>query len=397
VSITNPYLDHSIADLITRAKGLNAIYDKVAAISISAADIWSYTTRTLTSPSFGDIVTKNLTDILADSTAFNGADIATIKGYLESGGAIYDFIDEIESLLKDATYGLSALNTDLDTLLSRLTATRAGYLDNLSGGAVALEATLDAIKGTGWTNETLKAIKDAIDALNDIAASDVWAYATRTLTSHAFPFTNPASAIDLSNVRVALQSDPLNVIRDAILSDATKFAGANIDAAISSRSSHSAADVWSVATRTLTNPASEQDLTNMKVTAIPKSIDESGSFTWDTSSYGTNETDISALFTTDLTGTTRRKYTVYLDLTNVAGDTASFTVTIRVKVKIDGANYRTIDKKDIAKADLAADEEPGVPIDIPPVAQDVQITMKFDTALASDQTIYYHYVKEVLE
>jgi len=274
-----------------------------------------------------------------------------------------------------------------------------------------------------------------ISSRSSHSPADVWAYSSRTLTSHAFPFTNPSSPVDLSNVRVALQSDPLNVIRDAILSDGTKFPGANIDAAISSRSSHSPSDVYNVAlpspnvadsiadilldllkprlptsgtlsthtpsdvwtytTRTLTNPASEQDLTNMKVTAIPKSDDESGSFTWDTSEYGTNETDISALFTTPLTGTTRRKYTVYLDLSNVAGDTASFTLTIRVKVKIDGTNYRTIDKKDIEKADLS--DEDGVIIDIPAVAQDVQITMQFDTALAADQTIYYHYVKEVLE
>lgn len=52
----------------------------------------------------------------------------------------------------------------------------------------------------------------------------------RTLTAHAFPFTNPASAVDLSNLRVALQSDPLNIIRDAILNDATRFAGADVAA-----------------------------------------------------------------------------------------------------------------------------------------------------------------------
>jgi len=60
-------------------------------------------------------------------------------------------------------------------------------------------------------------------------AAEVWTYATRNLNS-----------------------DANNTIRDAILSDATKFAGGNIDAAISSRSSHSAADVWAVAARTLT-------------------------------------------------------------------------------------------------------------------------------------------------
>lgn len=45
-----------------------------------------------------------------------------------------------------------------------------------------------------------------------------------------------------------LATDAVNEIRDAILSDSTAFAGANIDAAVSSRSSHAAADaavaVW---------------------------------------------------------------------------------------------------------------------------------------------------------
>ena len=59
---------------------------------------------------------------------------------------------------------------------------------------------------------------------------NVWEYPSRTLTPHVFPFTNPASPLDLSNVRVALQTDPLNVIRDAILNDATRFAGADIGA-----------------------------------------------------------------------------------------------------------------------------------------------------------------------
>jgi hypothetical protein len=44
-----------------------------------------------------------------------------------------------------------------------------------------------------------------------------------------------------------------NNVRDAILDDATRFSGANIDAAISSRSSHTAANVWAVGTRTLTS------------------------------------------------------------------------------------------------------------------------------------------------
>lgn len=46
-----------------------------------------------------------------------------------------------------------------------MSAVRAGYLDNLSAGATALEATLVAIMGPGWTNETLKLIKELVDEL----------------------------------------------------------------------------------------------------------------------------------------------------------------------------------------------------------------------------------------
>jgi len=63
-------------------------------------------------------------------------------------------------------------------------------------------------------------------------AAQVWAYGTRGLTG-----------------------DAANAIRDAILSDATKIPGANVDAAVSSRSSHAAAAIWSVATRAITDKA----------------------------------------------------------------------------------------------------------------------------------------------
>ena len=134
------------------------------------------------------MVTKNLADILADSVAFNGADVATIL----SGVA---------------------------TLAGRLTSTRAGYLDNLSGGAVALEATLTAMKGTGWSTETLKVIKDAITALNNITVADVWGYVTRTLTSPVFG--------DLVTKNLV-----------AILSDSVAFKGADIATILAETQSH---------------------------------------------------------------------------------------------------------------------------------------------------------------
>jgi hypothetical protein len=49
----------------------------------------------------------------------------------------------------------------------------------------ALEATLTAIKGGGWTDETLVALMTAIEAITGGAtAAQVWAYATRDLTAY---------------------------------------------------------------------------------------------------------------------------------------------------------------------------------------------------------------------
>lgn len=63
-----------------------------------------------------------------------------------------------------------------------------------------------------------------------------------------------ASAIAADAIGSAeLATTAVNEIRDAILSDSTPFQGVRIDAAISSRSSHAAADVWTSGTRTLSS------------------------------------------------------------------------------------------------------------------------------------------------
>jgi len=64
-------------------------------------------------------------DIISDSTPFAGADIATIKAY----------VDEVESLLKNATYGLSALKTEIDANETKID-TIDGIVDELKADAV---------------------------------------------------------------------------------------------------------------------------------------------------------------------------------------------------------------------------------------------------------------------
>jgi len=121
---------------------------------------------------------------------------------------------------------------------------RAGYLDNINNSALAslqLNAANMVLTDLREVNDT--AVTGPNDLKADVSNLDV---AVSTRSSH--------SAADIwTSATRNLNSDANNTIRDAILSDATTFAGGNINATISSRSSHSAADIWTVGTRALTD------------------------------------------------------------------------------------------------------------------------------------------------
>lgn len=68
--------------------------------------------------------------------------LVTVAGYLDT---------EIQAIIT----ALGVVQTDLDN--------PAQYKADVS--ALALESTLDAIKGTSWSDETLKAIKDVCDSI----------------------------------------------------------------------------------------------------------------------------------------------------------------------------------------------------------------------------------------
>lgn len=81
---------------------------------------------------------------------------------------------------------LLAIDNYVDELESRLTATRAGYIDNLSVGAAALEATLSDIKGTGFVKDT-HSLPQCLTAagFSTHTAADIWSVVTRALTDKA--------------------------------------------------------------------------------------------------------------------------------------------------------------------------------------------------------------------
>jgi len=121
--------------------------------------------------------------------------------WISAAGVKADAVTKIQSGLATAA-ALTVVSGYVDELETRLTAARAGYLDklNVSGALantdnansfkadvsnLALEATLTAIKGPGWSNETLVALMEAIDNISiDSGATpqQIWEYVSRTLT-----------------------------------------------------------------------------------------------------------------------------------------------------------------------------------------------------------------------
>lgn len=118
--------------------------------------------------------------IITFDVVVDGNTYGTTCGF---GVARYDVVD-LYDLLTSGTYGLSALNDDLDTLLGRLTAARAGYLDNLdisddvasSSEASAIQTEVNKIDSAACsetpTTDSLADRSDDIQAKTDNLPSD---------------------------------------------------------------------------------------------------------------------------------------------------------------------------------------------------------------------------------
>jgi hypothetical protein len=153
------------------------------------------------------------------------------------------------------------VETDTQDIQSRLpTALVSGRMD-ASVGAAASNSITAASLAADASSEIASAVRTelatelgridaSVSSRSSHTASDVWLVGTRTLT--AFSFSVTVGTIGNNVITAAtLAADAGAEIASAVRSElATELA--RIDAATSSRSSHSASDVWSVATRTLT-------------------------------------------------------------------------------------------------------------------------------------------------
>lgn len=167
--------------------------------------------------------------------------IAFASGDLDTEGFFAYLVTTAVSDQYSGIVYVGDFKANIGTLIARLTADRAGYLDNLSGGAVALASALVTVQSDLDNPNQYKAdvsnLDVAVSTRSSHSAADVWSAGSRTLTSFG---TLVQDIWDKATSSLTTAGSIGKLLVD------------NIDAAITSRSSHAASAVWSVVTRVLT-------------------------------------------------------------------------------------------------------------------------------------------------
>ncbi len=203
----------------------------------------------------GATSTLTQADILSDATPFAGADIAIVKAdtqtiedstlkaaptagslstFIASGGvalgtalpnskSLYDVI--ALDRLDNATYGLSAIETLIDDLETRLTAARAGYLDNLSAGAVAQASVATDIRLAELDAANLPADVDTIKGYTDnlVASVTNGTYSHSNDTNENVVLTFTAAIQDINLYLDMVNITQTSTIREYIEVDASTY------------------------------------------------------------------------------------------------------------------------------------------------------------------------------
>lgn len=155
----------------------------------------------------GLTVTIDVYEVTRDGTATqvvtDGACTAVGDGiyrYILSAGSV-DAAAEYVGVFYTATDTVDAQNIPALWVIDR--ANLEDIDDILTDTGTTLPAVLDAIKGVGWTDEDLVAIKAAIDAISagGATAEEVWEYSSRTLTQSATSITAAVSGSTITDTR----------------------------------------------------------------------------------------------------------------------------------------------------------------------------------------------------
>jgi hypothetical protein len=249
----------------TLAKIVSDISAISAGSGATAQEVWEYATRVLTA-----------------GTNIDLSSLATTTHLQE----VEDKVDTIDTNVDAVLADTNELQTDLvnggrldllvDSIITHLTDIKGGDWDaedsliNIFGKVDAVELVLTAIKGAGWTNETLAAIKAAIDAI------DVSALATTTHLQEvedkvdnvptlggvaSIIGTLVPQCVDLSTtgsnvtaIKAKTDNLPADPADDSDIDAQLAAVKTVVDAIKTETDGHpTAAEVWSYGTRTLTN------------------------------------------------------------------------------------------------------------------------------------------------
>ncbi len=233
---------------------------------LTAEGVWSaqYSTFADSQGSFGQLVGDALVAQYADvfggtptTTAFNTNLSSTTDDFYLNGAIIFTEGQNQGAVRRISDYGGASKTVTVDPALpfapadgDRFAILAATASSGGGGGATAADIwsyTLRQLTTEDLSGGGSLATAADISALNNLSAADIWTYATRSLTGE-----------------VTLTSDSRKAIWDtacAILNTSGtvgKLVCDNLDAAISTRSTLTAAQVWSEASRTITgldNPA----------------------------------------------------------------------------------------------------------------------------------------------
>lgn len=429
----------AVTDIVLMIHPYIAYLLELAAANIPA-DLDTLLSRVTAAVALASSLTTHDTDIkglLATIAGYIDTEVASILAAVDTEvGAIKTQTDKIG----DASIGLANIKALIDTLTAYVDLEVAAILadtgelqtDWVDGGRLdllvdAIKAKTDVIVAGGATEANVDAVETKVDTV-DTNVDSILADTADMQPKLGAPAGASISA-DIAAVKTVVDAIPTTAMRGTDNAALASVLGAAVGASISADIAAIKAVADAIPTTAmrgtdnaalasvlgaLADAAAEGAVTDVDTAmayikqlvtlvlagsggGVPTATDWKGSFNWDTSVYTNTEIDISALFSTTLDLTTRRKYTVYLDLTAVAADASFVSAYIAVKTKVDGTNYRAIDRKTALKAGLAATAEPGIIISIPAVAENVQITIQMSTALGADATIYYAVVKEHLE
>ena len=235
--------------------------------SHNTTGVWASGTRDLTaSTNFNDLDSTGIANAVWDEDVVAGHNIADTAGALiDDLGTPGDFKADVSNL-DTAVSSRSSHDADAVWAVGARILTASTNFNDLDSTAVtAAVPTVIQIRQEMDANSTR--LDADVSSRSSHDTTGVWASGTRTLTSGALDSTGVANAVwDEDIVAGHNVADSAGAILDDVKTKADfKADVSNLDAAVSSRSSHNSTGVWASGTRDLTANTNFNDLNSTGV------------------------------------------------------------------------------------------------------------------------------------